>query len=161
LKTPASGGYVKVDAAKYRLGDAGIAFDKSLFGEAGAYSFVFHASGSANKSASLTVKREAAELSLLTKAPAIGLDLTFKCEDADFWNGATVYVRPKDGEPSMIPSSRLYRARTGELTLKADYFASPSCPVKEAGAYVFTFTNSRFEPASLEIEVTLDAAPAG
>jgi hypothetical protein len=155
LKTPSVNGYIKVDAAKYKIDDTAktITFDGSVFAETGSYSFIFHATKYADKSVSLTVKNTAPTIAP-PKTAIIGNDLTFKFA-GNYQDGLTLYVTPPNGSSTMISTSNLDRTQSGRVTLKAAYFASPSCPIKDAGTYKFSFVNSKFDPGTVEIAVEL------
>jgi hypothetical protein len=157
MKSPASGGYIRLDSEKYRVDTAArsIRFDGSLFRETGAYSFVFHAAGYADKAVSLAVKKAAPEIRG-PEAAAVGQDLTFTFDDPDYQDGLSLYAAPAGGEPVMVPSNHLDRVTAGRVTLKASWFALPGCPVTAAGSCDFRFTNNRYEPGS--VSVTLDLA---
>jgi hypothetical protein len=157
LKAPSVNGYVRVDAAKYKVDNTAksVTFDSSLFADTGSYSFVFHAAGYADKSVSLTLKKPAPTVTTATPL-TIGRGMRFTFNEAEFAGGASLYVTPPNGESVMISSSWLDRSKEGSLTLKAAYFASPSCVVVEPGVYTFAFVNSRFEPGT--IELTADVA---
>jgi hypothetical protein len=157
VKTPGAGGYARVDAGKYRVDEAtkAIDFDASLLSEAGSYSFIFHARGYADKSASLTVKKPAPAIA--ARGAKIGRRIAFTFEDADYGEGLSLYVTPQGGESVIISSNLLDRTQPGRVILKAAYFAGASCPVREPGAYTFSFVNSRFEPGTVDVNVTLSA----
>jgi hypothetical protein len=156
VKTPGANGYTRVAEDKYASDVAAksITFDGSLLPEPGSYSFIFHASGYADKPISLTVKKTAPEVS--AQAGAIGRSVVFKFDDADYQDGISVYVTPPGGESVVISSNRLDRSRAGRVILKASYFASASCPVSEAGEYVFSLVNSRFEPGTVDVTLKFE-----
>ncbi|MDR3277905.1 MAG: S-layer homology domain-containing protein [Oscillospiraceae bacterium] len=169
IKTPSVNGYVRVDAGKYKIDNAAktVTFDASLFPDTGSYSFVFHAAGYADKAASLTIKKPAPELTP-AKNLTVGADMAFTFDDADYQNGLSLYVTPPGGESVMISASWLDRTAPGRVTLKAAYFASASCAITEPGTYKFSFVNSRCEPGTVELQLTIgggqvtvfdDAAP--
>ena len=159
VKSPSSAGYLRVDAAKYKFDNAkkSVAFDGSLFTETGSYSFVFHSSGYADKSVSLTIKKSAVEVSPPSVAKT-GMPLTFRFSDSDYQNGLSLYVTPPGGESVMIASSWLDRTKPGRVILKAAYFDSASCAVKAPGEYTFGLVNSRYEPGRINVTVTIEAA---
>jgi hypothetical protein len=156
LKTPSVNGYIKIDSAKYKIDNdkKSITFDGSLFADTGSYSFIFHASKYADKSTSLTVKKSAAEVTPATDL-IIGNDMTFRFGDADYQSGVTLYVAPPGGAGVMISTSYLDRTQPGKVTLKAAYFATPGCAITDAGAYKFSFVNSKYDPGTIDISVDL------
>ncbi|MDR2615538.1 MAG: S-layer homology domain-containing protein [Oscillospiraceae bacterium] len=159
LKKPGENGYRGVDSALWSAdADGGtIAFDKSLFDEAGSYSFVFRAPSYADKSASVTIKKPAPRILSREKAK-LGAPLVFRFDSADYQSGLTLYVTPPGGESVMIPTGRLDRNTPGRLVLSATYFESASGAVTAPGKYSFSFVNSRFEPGAAEVTVELIAA---
>jgi hypothetical protein len=157
VKSPGAGGYARVDAGKYKASASPrtISFDASLLSDPGSYSFIFHASGYADKSASLTIKKAAPEVSARTPA-TIGRRVVFEFDDVGFEDGTSLYVTPPDGESSVISSNMLDRSRGGRVILKAAYFAGASCPVREPGEYVFSLVNGRFEPGTVDVKLKLE-----
>jgi hypothetical protein len=153
LKTPAVNGYVKIEALKYAIDNNAktITFDASLFPDTGSYSFIFHANKFADKSTSLTLKKAAPMVTPASNLP-IGSDLVFTFNDNDYQTGLTLYVTPPNGDSVMISTSYLDRTQSGKVTLKASYFASPGCAIVNAGAYKFSFVNSRYEPGTVELD---------
>ena len=158
VKTPSSVGYVRLDTADYKFDNPNksVTFDGSLFTETGSYSFVFHAAGYADKSVSLTIKKPAIGVSTPSIAK-IGMPLTFRFTDADFQNGLTLYVTPPGGDAVMIAASWLDRTKPGRVVLKAAYFDSSGCVIKDAGEYTFGFVNSRYEPNRVNVDVNIGA----
>ena len=161
LKTPNAGGYTRIDSAKITTDNAAktITFDASLFAESGSYSFVFHATGYADKSVSLTAKGGTPAVKPPRDA-IFGNDLTFTFDDTEFQNGMTLYVTPPSanlgtGNSTMISSNHLDRTQAGRLTLKASYFATQSCAITTAGEYKFSLVNSKYDPGTVEVTVTL------
>ena len=157
-KTPSAGGYTRMDPEKYKIDNIAktVTFDGGVFSETGSYSFIFHASGYADRSVSLTVKKPSPPITG-PASPAVGGNLAFTFPDAEYQNGLTLYVTPEGGEPVMISTSYLDRSAPGRLTLRAAWFALPHCPVTEAGIYGFSFVNSRYEPGTVELSQTLAA----
>jgi hypothetical protein len=158
LKAPADKGYVRLAPDKYSRNDAGksITFDASLFAGTGSYSFVFHAAGYADKTASLTVKKPAPPI-LTGEKPTVGQALTFSFSDGDFQNGLLLYVTPPGGESAMIAANWLERGTPGQLSLKEAYFASESRVIRAAGAYKFSFVNNSYQPGTVDLTVELAA----
>jgi hypothetical protein len=156
LKTSTVNGYIKIDSANYKIDNAAksITFDGSLFADTGSYSFIFHASKYADKSTSLTVKKSAPEVTPATEL-IIGNDMTFRFGDADYQSGVTLYVTPPGGDSVMISTSYLDRTQPGKVTLKAAYFATPGCAITDAGAYKFSFVNSKYDPGTIDVSVDL------
>jgi hypothetical protein len=154
LKTPSAAGYERVDGGKWALddGEKSVTFDASLFTEAGSYSFVFRAAGYADKSASVTIKKPAPQISSRGSA-APGAPVIFSFDSPDYQNGLTLYVTPPGGASAMLPTSWLDRSAPGRVMLRAAYFASQSCVITEPGEYSFSFVNSRFEPGAAELAV--------
>ena len=158
MKSPSSAGYLRVDTAKYKLDNAkrSATFDGSLFTETGSYSFVFHASGYADKSVSLTIKKPAVEV-LPPALAKTGMPLTFRFTDPDYQNGLSLYVAPPGGDSVMIAASWLDRTKPGRVILKAAYFDSSGCVIKEPGKYTFGLVNSRYEPNRVNITVDIES----
>ncbi|MDR0916856.1 MAG: S-layer homology domain-containing protein [Oscillospiraceae bacterium] len=153
IKTPSASGYVRIDAAKYKVNNTAktITFDKSLFPDTGSYSFIFHATGFADKSASVTIKKPAPTI---TPAPNLGLgsDIVFTFNDTEFQSGLTLYVTPPGGTSTMISTSYLDRTQSGKVTLKASYFATTGCAIKTTGAYTFSFVNNKYSPDTVTVK---------
>ena len=156
IKSPDEGGYVRVDAAKIKTDNAAktITFDASLFALSGSYSFVFHATSYADKSVSLTAKGGTPAVKPPRDA-VIGSDVIFTFDDAEFQNGMTLYVTPPNGTSTMISSTYIDRMQEGRLTLRAAYFATLSCVIRDAGEYKFSLVNNKYEPGTVDVSVTL------
>ncbi|MDR2355140.1 MAG: S-layer homology domain-containing protein [Clostridiales Family XIII bacterium] len=154
LKTPSVNAYVRVDDENFAL-DAdlrAIVFDGALFSETGAYSFVFHAAGYADKSASVTIKKPAP--AILPPANAkIGVPVLFRFDDASYQDGLTIYVRTPDGADAMLPTNRIDRTRQGSVLIGAACFDLDAPAIDAPGSYKFSFVNNRFEPGTAEAEV--------
>jgi hypothetical protein len=58
----------------------------------------------------------------------------------------------------MIPTSWLDRTVPRRVTLRAAYFASESSALTQSGQYKFSLVNSRFEPGTVDIPLTLSAS---
>jgi hypothetical protein len=155
LKTPTVNGYLRVDTSKYAIDNAtkSVTFDGALFPDAGSYSFVFHAAKYADKSVSLTIKKPAPAFRVTGKL--LGCDVAFISNDAEYQNGASLYVTPPGGAASMISATFLDRSAPGRVTLKAAYFASPGCVISAAGEYKFSLVNSKYEPGTADLAVSL------
>lgn len=156
LKTPSVGGYLTVDKAKYSIDNTAktISFDKSLFTEAGSYSFIFHAAKFADKAVSVTMKKSAPTL----RAPesiVFGLPVTVFFDDANYFSGLSVYVTPEDGSRTLISASYLDRVQTGQVTVKSDYFSAASTAMPAKGTYTLELVNNSYSPASQTVTVTL------
>ena len=89
------------------------------------------------------------------------MPLTFRFEDDDFQSGATLYVSPACGDSVMVATSWLDRTVPGRVALKAAYFDSQSCAIKEPGAYTFSFVNSRYEPGTIDLELRIENGELG
>ena len=161
MKAPSAGGYTRIDAGKITSSERKITFDKSLFTETGSFSFIFHAANYADKSVSLTVKNGAPGVSPPNYAK-IGMPLTFRFDENGFQNGVTLYISSADNPGGvMVATSWLDRATEGRVTLKAAYFDSPSCAIKEPGEYKFSFVNSRYEPGTIDVELRIESGELG
>ena len=156
IKAPGSGGYVRIDAAKIKKDNIArsITLDASLMTKSGSYSFIFHASGYADKSVSLTAKGGTPTVNP-PKDAILGNDIIFTFSDSEFQNGMTLYVTPPSGSSTMISSSYLDRTQAGKLILKAAYFITPSCAIKTAGSYNFSLVNSKYDPGTVDVSVAL------
>ena len=156
VKDPGSGGYLRIDAAQVKTDAAtkSVAIDASLIAEAGTYSFIFHAAGFADKNVSLTAKGGTPTVKP-PKDAILGNDIIFTFDDAEFQNGMTLHVTPPNGNSTMISSAYLDRTQVGRLTLKAAYFTTQSCAIKTAGEYGFSLINSKYDPGTVDVTVTL------
>jgi len=156
MKTPSAGGYTRIDAAKITTNNAAktVTFDASLIAETGSYSFVFHATAYADKTVSLTAKNDAPTV-VPTRDAILGNDLVFTFDDLGFQDGATLYVTPPNGASTMISSTHLDRTQAGRLTLKAAYFATSSSAITTAGEYKFSIVNTKYDPGTVDVSVTL------
>jgi hypothetical protein len=156
MKTPSVNSYAAINNEQLTINNSEktITFSKTLFKETGAYSFTFHAKNYADKNVSLSLKNTAPTIAPQANL-VIGSDMTFKFAGTEFQDGLTVYVTPPGGTSSMISSSNLDRTQSGRVTLKAAYFASPGCVIRDAGMYKFSFANSRFDPGTVDISVKL------
>jgi hypothetical protein len=165
LKTPSGDAYLRVDDESRTLDAEGraIVFDGALFSETGSYSFVFHAAGYADKSASVAIKKPAP--AILPPADAkIGVPPVFEFDDASYQDGLTVYVRTPDGADAMLPTNRIDRTRPGSVLIGAACFDLDAPAIDAPGSYKFSFVNNRFEPGTVEVTVSfapgLGPAPA-
>lgn len=155
-KTPSVSGYVTLDAGKYTIDNANrtITFDKSLFADAGSYSFIFHNTRYANKNVSVTMKTAAPELSAPESSP-VGQALTVTFNDESYTRGLSVYVTPENGKRTMISATYLDRTQAGQVTIRAEYFALDSCVMDQAGSYEIELVNSGYSPSSQTVTVRL------
>jgi hypothetical protein len=135
LKAPGSAGYVRIDGDKISADNAAktITLDASLFGTIGSYSFVFHAAGYADKSASLTIKQPTPNIQS-AKPPVVGEPLTFIFADDAYKAGAVLYVTPPSGERVMLSSAKL-----------------ETYVPEVAGEYKLQFVNSKYEPSTVDL----------
>lgn len=154
IKTPDVNGYVTVGPSKYRAGANSIAFDKSLFSKTGAYSFIFHATKYADKQVSLTVKKAAPAVKIQARY-GLGGAVTLRFDDPGYQSGLSIYVLDTSESRVLIPSSGLDRTVPGQVTLKKEYFALPSCPIQTAGTYTLEMDNSLYAPVSQTVSVLI------
>jgi hypothetical protein len=160
MKAPRDGGYKTGDKELWHADAEArtITLDKRLFTETGSHSFVFRAPGFADKSVSVTIKRPAPAINT-RYGSALGAPVVFSFGSPEYQDGLTVYVtQPGGANPLMLPTSYLDRTAPGRLILRAAYFKSASCAIKEPGEYVFSFVNSRFEPGSVDFAMKFIAA---
>jgi len=159
MKAPSAAGYLTVDSTKYTIDNTAktITFDKELFTETGQYSFIFHAAQYANKSTSVALKRVAPEIVSESSYP-LGGDVLLRFDDAEYQNGLNVYIKLEDGGQALISTAYLNRSVAGQVTIKAEYFALDSCPVKAVGEYILILTNSRYAPDSKEARIVFSAS---
>ena len=155
MKAPSADGYTRIDAGNISIDGRSIAFDAGLFDETGSFSFIFHAAGYSDKSASLTIRRPAPEISP-PQYSKTGMPLTFRFDDDEFQNGVSLHVYPPGSDGVMISNSFLDRSAPGRVTLRAAYFDSQSSVIREPGEYRFSFVNSRYEPGTVEVQLTID-----
>jgi hypothetical protein len=158
LKTPSANGYLTIDKSKYAVDNTTktISFDKSLFTDAGSYSFIFHASKYADKNVSLAVKKPAPAVT--AAGPYyIGGDVTLTFPDKGYQTGLAVYLKLPDGTAPMISPTYLDRSAAGRVTVKAAYFASDSCRIKEPGTYTLELSNTSYSPDTQDVSITVQA----
>ncbi|MGN1349624.1 MAG: S-layer homology domain-containing protein [Anaerovoracaceae bacterium] len=157
MKAPSGTGYAALDRSEYRV-DSGaktITMDKSLFGEAGSYSFAFYAKGFANKNVSVSVKKGAPQVTSASADMTGGIVLSF--DDTAYQTGAYVYLVEGDGKTTvLLPSSALDRSQPGKLIIRPDYFTAASSKISGAGDYLLEIVNNSYAPAAQRIQVTLE-----
>jgi len=156
MKTPTATGYLTVDPAKYTINDAAktITFDKSLFSEMGQCGFIFCATKYANKSVFFALKKSVPEV-IAADTYTLGGDLLLTFQDTAYQDGLNVYIKPSDGNQTLISTTYLDRSVSGQVTVKAAYFSLASCPVTAPGEYTLILSNSKYSPDSLEVPITL------
>lgn len=131
-----------------------VAFVKSLFTEAGSYSFTFNSKQYASKTVSLAMKKQAPQV--IAGSCRIGNDITLTFSDKGYQNGLSVYITaPGETSSSVISSNYLDRTAEGRVTVKKDYYKLSSCVIKNPGVYTLTLVNNRYLPVSQDIKVTV------
>lgn len=156
LKTPSVNGYLTIDKSKYTIDNTAmsITFDKTLFPDAGSYSFIFHASKYADKNVSLAMKKSAPAVTA-TGPYYIGGNITLTFPDNGYQGGLTVYLKLADGTAPMISPTYLDRMVAGKVTIKAAYFDSSSCKITEPGTYTLELSNTSYSPDTQSVSITV------
>ena len=157
LKAPKASGYQTLAASKYSISGKTITFDKSLFPEAGSYSFLFSAGQYANKDLSVTMKNAAPVLQTAASVP-LGEPIKISFADEQYQKSISVYVTPQGGSRTMISSNYLDRTVSGSVTIKAEYSTAASTAMGKPGSYTLELVNNAFAPASQTVSVTLTEA---
>ena len=155
LKTPSGSSYTAVDAGQYRIDSQKktLTFAADLAREPGAYSFIVASKGFANKRLSVSLKNAAPELKDVTAV--LGEAVTISFDNTDYQNSAYLYIQPENGEKQLISTGYVDRSVPGKMTVKAEWFATESCPVKKAGKYTLEVMNNSFAPVSRTLTLTL------
>lgn len=162
VKAPGSGGYVKADPALYRVDKTArtVTFDKSLLSAAGTYSFLFHASGYADKNASVNLKEAAPAV---TASGSYGSGVTLQTGNESYAAGLSIYLTASDGSRTLVPSGYISRPGAGAVTVAADYFQKTL--TDRPGTVTLEVVNNRYAPASQTVAVTMGTGfsdvPAG
>lgn len=154
VKAPGSSSYVALKASDYTMGTKSITLQKSLFSEAGTYSILCYAKGFSNKNLTVTMRRAAPTLSDLTAA--LGQEITLTFTDDLYQSGLYLYLIPADAESGVLISpSYIERGTPGRATIKAEFFASASCPIQESGNYTLELVNHSYFPATQRVALTI------
>lgn len=156
LKTPAVSGYLTVDKRKYSVDNKAktITFDKSLFTDTGSYSFIFHATKYADKAVSVTMKKAVPALRAAENV-RFGQPITISFDDAHYNSGLSVYVIPKNGSRTLIPTSYLDRTQAGQVTIQSGYFNTASTAMPGRGVYTLELDNNSYSPSAQTVTLTL------
>jgi len=162
MKTPSGEGYATLGKSSYSFHNSAgtVTFEKSLFTEAGSYSFIFHAAKYANKGVSVTMKKSAPPLSCAGSF-AFGSPVGISFGDADYSNGLSVYVTPEGGARTLVSSSYLDKTMFGQVSIKASYFTAASTAMPGAGTYTLELVNNNYSPAAQTVAVTLTREGTG
>lgn len=155
VKTPSGAGYAPIADGTYSIDNNNktIIIDKSVFTEAGSYSFIIYAKGFSNKNISITAKKSALNINVKQADMGSGIELNF--DDPDYQNNMYVYVVLGSDDSVMIPASYIDKTEKGIVVIKPEYFASESSSIKSAGTYRLEIVNNSYTPASQIVEVNL------